>query len=72
MCSLFQELLPELVRTTKYGKGVAVKVAAVDALVTACFVTAEDESTTAEVMEHLQKLWKKGGCADPISSLTNV
>jgi hypothetical protein len=59
-CSLFQELQPELVRATKYGKGPAVKVAAVDALVLACFVTAEDDSTTTEVMDHLLTLWKKG------------
>lgn len=61
-CSLFQELLPELVRTTKYGKGFAVKVAAVDALVLTCFVAAEDDLTTTEVMDHLQKLWRKGEC----------
>lgn len=57
----FQEVLPELVRATKYGKGPSVKVAAVDALVLACFVCAEDHSTTVEIMEHLQTLWKKGG-----------
>jgi hypothetical protein len=59
-CSLFQELQPELVRATKYGKGLAVKVSAVEALTLTCFVAAEDESTTTEVMDHLQTLWRKG------------
>jgi hypothetical protein len=53
-------LLPELVRATKYGKGPAVKAAAVDALALCCFVTAEDEHTTIQVLDHLQTLWKKG------------
>lgn len=60
--SLFQEVLPELKRATKYGKGPAVKVAAADALALCCFVAAEDESTTGEVMDHLQSLWRKGEC----------
>jgi hypothetical protein len=48
------------VRATKYGKGPAVKAAAVDALALCCFVTAEDEHTTIQVLDHLQTLWKKG------------
>lgn len=70
--SAFQEALPELVRAIKYGKGPAVKVAAVDALVLACFVCAEDHSTTVEVMEHLQTLWKKGGCTAHAEGTQNV
>jgi len=60
VCSLFQEMLPDLIRATKYGKGAPVKVAAVDALVLCCFVAAEDEHTTSGVMDHLQTLWRKG------------
>lgn len=59
-CSLFQEVYPDLLKAAKQGKGSAVKLAAVDALSLCCFVAAEDEYTTLEVMEKLQGLWNKG------------
>lgn len=60
VCSAFQEVYSDLLKASKHGKGVAVKVAAVEAAAICCFVSAEDEHTTLGVMEDLQKLWKKG------------
>eukprot|EP00878_Enallax_costatus_P009617 GHUV01010048.1.p1 GENE.GHUV01010048.1~~GHUV01010048.1.p1 ORF type:complete len:478 (+),score=174.07 GHUV01010048.1:287-1720(+) len=57
--SAFQEVYPDLLKAAKHGKGVAVKVAAVEAAAICCFVSSEDEHTTIEVMEDLQKLWNK-------------
>jgi len=50
----------DLVKAAKQGKGAAVKVAAADALAVCCFVAAEDEHTTQEVMDQLYLLWGKG------------
>jgi hypothetical protein len=51
----------DLAKAAKQGKGAAVKVAAAEALALCCFVAAEDEHTTLEVMEQLHGLWGKGG-----------
>ncbi|KAF8064543.1 PSL5 [Scenedesmus sp. PABB004] len=59
--SLFQDVCPDLVKAAKQGKGGAAKLAAAEALAVACFVAAEDEGTTVEVMEQLQRLWGKDG-----------
>lgn len=59
-CSTFEEVHADLVKAAKQGKGVAVKVAAADALAVCCFVAAEDERTTMEVMDQLFALWNKG------------
>jgi hypothetical protein len=59
-CSLFQEVHADLAKAAKQGKGAAVKVAAAEALALCCFVAAEDEHTTLEVMEQLHGLWGKG------------
>lgn len=53
-------MYPDLLKAAKQGKGAAVKVAAADALAICCFVAAEDEHTTLEVMDQLQSLWNKG------------
>jgi hypothetical protein len=62
-CSLFLEVHADLAKAAKQGKGAAVKVAAAEALALCCFVAAEDEHTTLEVMEQLHGLWGKGGHA---------
>lgn len=64
-CSLFQEVHTDLAKAAKQGKGAAVKVAAAEALALCCFVAAEDEHTTLEVMEQLHALWGKGGRSRP-------
>lgn len=61
-CSLFQEVYSDLLKAAKQGKGAAVKIAAAEALAVCCFVAAEDEHTTLDVMAQLQGLWHKGGC----------
>ncbi|WIA18984.1 hypothetical protein OEZ85_003651 [Tetradesmus obliquus] len=57
--NLFQEVHTDLGKAAKQGKGAAVKVAAAEALALCCFVAAEDEHTTLEVMEQLHALWGK-------------
>eukprot|EP00775_Hariotina_reticulata_P006732 gene6732-6952_t len=57
--STFLEVKGDLVKAAKQGKGAAVKVAAADALAVCCFVAAEDEHTTQEVMDQLYLLWGK-------------
>jgi hypothetical protein len=57
----------DLAKAAKQGKGAAVKVAAAEALALCCFVAAEDEHTTLEVMEQLHGLWGKGGHRDEAS-----
>lgn len=57
--SAFQEMLPDLAKAAKQGKGAALRVAAVEALALCCFVAAEDELTTLEVMATLHALWGK-------------
>ncbi|KAF6258563.1 interferon-related developmental regulator-domain-containing protein [Scenedesmus sp. NREL 46B-D3] len=57
--NLFQEVHADLAKAAKQGKGAAAKVAAAEALALCCFVAAEDEHTTLEVMEQLHGLWGK-------------
>lgn len=57
---LFRELQGDLQRATASGKPAEVRCAAVEALAMCCFVAAEDDVCTMEVMERLRALWKTG------------
>lgn len=59
---LFQELAGPLIRSTREARGTPARCAAADALVTACFVSAEDEASTMHTMQQLQALWHVGAC----------
>mmetsp|Transcript_33375 Transcript_33375/g.84567 ORF Transcript_33375/g.84567 Transcript_33375/m.84567 type:complete len:447 (-) Transcript_33375:563-1903(-) len=57
---LFRELQGDLQRAAASGKPWEVRCAAIECLAMCCFVAAEDDSCTLEVMERCRALWKTG------------
>lgn len=60
-CSLFSEVKPLLEIASIEGPHEA-RAVAIDALSMCCYVGANDDLVTREMMEKMQILWRKGGC----------
>eukprot|EP00195_Chlamydomonas_chlamydogama_P015533 CAMPEP_0202900152 /NCGR_PEP_ID=MMETSP1392-20130828/10135_1 /ASSEMBLY_ACC=CAM_ASM_000868 /TAXON_ID=225041 /ORGANISM="Chlamydomonas chlamydogama, Strain SAG 11-48b" /LENGTH=272 /DNA_ID=CAMNT_0049586485 /DNA_START=182 /DNA_END=997 /DNA_ORIENTATION=+ len=57
---LFRSMQADLQKAAAQGRSPEARAAATEALALVCFVAAEDDHTTIEVMNKMQQLWRKG------------